>query len=212
MARARGELTIDATVGIDRRQVLCLIARLLEYPDAAWWQALPAFRDAVRRLSNRGVAAHLDRFLDQAEIWGSDALCDHCVQTFDFGRATNLYLTYGQYGEQRERGRALLALKERYERAGFAMCQGELPDYLPLVLEFASCAPDQAAEEVLVTFQPAIARIHSGLREIDSPYACVLRALRMALAALESRPHDVGEDDPCADGINSCGASTRTSF
>lgn len=189
----------------DRQALFRLIARLLEYPDAAWQQAVPAFRVAIPHVPDQQIAANLTRFLDLATEGDPDALRDHYVQTFDFGQATNLYVTYGAYGEQRERGQALLALKQLYERAGFVMHENELPDYLPLILEFASCAPAHEVEPIFAAHRPAIARIYGALRNLKSPYAYVFAALLLALGQGEREVHDAGEDEPCAGGTSSCG-------
>ena len=67
----------------------------------------------------------------------------HHVETFDLTRRCSPYLTYYRYGDTRQRGMALLALKHTYRRAGFEPAERELPDYLPVVLEFAALAGDR---------------------------------------------------------------------
>jgi len=189
----------------DRQGLFRLIARLLEYPDGMWQQEASAFREEIERIPDPQIAANLTRFLDRVTEWDPDLLCSHYVQIFDFGKSTNLYVTYGTHGEQRERGQALLALKQQYERSGFVMHENELPDYLPLILEFASCAPAQEVEPIFAAHRPAIARIYNELRNLKSPYVYVFAALMLVLGSEEHQSHDAGEDEPCAGGTNSCG-------
>lgn len=113
----------------------------------------------------------LTEFLDQAEKSDPMEWQSLYVKAFDFGKRTNLYVTYAEFGEERERGRALIELKRRYAEAGFGLESNELPDYLPLVLEFASAAPWDAAQDVLSGRRDAIASIRNELTSLGSPYA-----------------------------------------
>lgn len=193
----KGQLPRD-----DRQAAFRLIARLLEYPDQSWREAVPAFRATLGDLPAGKVAAGLACFLDEVARWDPYALCDHYVQTFDFSQATTLYLTYEQFGEQRERGQALLALKQVYERAGFGLDDRELPDYLPVVLEFASSAPAEEAEELLATFRPVIERIHGGLCRLRSPYRHVFSALLSAIGPVSK---EAGGNRRCPRGVRFSG-------
>ena len=64
--------------------------------------------------------------------------------TFDFDRRASLHLTYHTYGDRRQRGLELVRLKRRYAEAGLPLEGGELPDYLPVLLEFAALVPEAA--------------------------------------------------------------------
>lgn len=119
-------------------------------------------------------------------------LQEEYVRTFDLTDQSPLYLTYVQNGDGRDRGRALLALKERYQAAGLEPEGRELPDYLPMVLEFLSLAPEPVACEVAHEFKGAVAQIGANLRARESPYADVLDPVLDALVDLGNGPRSRG--------------------
>jgi nitrate reductase delta subunit len=164
-----------------------LISHLLQYPDNEWRKRLPAIRTESESITDIEVKRKLTEFLDQAEKCDPLEWQSLYVKTFDFGKRTNLYLTYAEFGEERERGRALIELKRRYAEAGFDLESNELPDYLPLVLEFASAAPWDAAQAVLSGRRDAIASIRNELTSSGSPYAPLLDLV------LTNIPGDVSE-------------------
>ena len=122
---------------------LRVLARVLSYPNAEMRQNLPEMRAALREEGAlpAGRLAELDALLVSLEK--ADALEAEAayVQLFDRGRATSLHLFEHVHGESRERGPAMIDLARTYESAGLYLAPGELPDYLPAVLEFASTQP-----------------------------------------------------------------------
>ncbi len=105
------------------------------------------------------------------------------VETFDFSRRTSLDLTYYTHGDRRQRGLALLALRRRYDAAGLPLEGPELPDHLPVVLEFAALEPEAGAL-VLAEFRPVIELVRLALARASSPYAGLLTALCALLPEL----------------------------
>lgn len=167
------------------QRVFGLTSHLLQYPDFEWRENLPIIREELASLPDESVRRMLEAFLDEAEPVDELDWQDRYVQTFDFGKKSNLYLTYSQHGEERERGTALLELKRRYAEAGFELVGTELPDYLPLMLEFASAASWDAAEGVLNGRSRALGSIHGQLAESGSPYAGLLDLLQQIVAGFE---------------------------
>lgn len=163
------------------QQVFRLAAYCLQYPDEQWMSSLAEIREAAQEMEIVGEASsyreHFLRFLQAVEQADGSDWQEQYVRTFDFGKHTNLYLTYVGHGEERERGPALLEIKKRYEHAGFLMVDGELPDYLPLMLEFASVAPWDTALELLQAHGDTIAGIHNELAKINSPYGLMMEAV-----------------------------------
>ncbi|MGZ6639970.1 MAG: nitrate reductase molybdenum cofactor assembly chaperone, partial [Solirubrobacteraceae bacterium] len=104
-------------------------------------------------------------------------LARHYVQTFDLHKRSALYLTFYSLGDRRDRGLALLRLKKLYRTAGLPLEGSELPDYLPVMLEFAASAAPGQGELVLREHRPALELVHLTLREQQSPYAYVLDAV-----------------------------------
>lgn len=97
---------------------------------------------------------------------------EYC-RTFDFDRRASLHLTYHTFGDRRQRGLELVKLKRRYAEAGLELQGSELPDYLPVMLEFAALDPVQG-EALLNEHRPALELVRARLHERDSPYAPTL--------------------------------------
>ena len=156
---------------------LKLVSLLLQYPDGDVLAARPELCGVAEEL---GVAVEFARWWRDTP---ADDLQAQYVETFDFSRRSSLYLTYHTFGDRRQRGMALLALKQRYAAAGLECGDDELPDYLPLVLEFAVLEPD-AGLEVLVRNRDAIELIRSSLHAATSPWAALLDTVAEPLPGL----------------------------
>lgn len=100
-------------------------------------------------------------------------LQEEYVRTFDFDRRASLHLTYHTHGDRRQRGLELVRLKRRFTEAGLALTDEELPDYLPVLLEFAALAPEQG-EPLLAELRGPLELVRSRLHETGSPYAPAL--------------------------------------
>ena len=157
-----------------------LLSLLLQYPTAE----LHAARDEL--VAEAARSSRLRRF---AEWWAAtplDELQARYVETFDFQRRHALYLTYHGFGDRRQRGMALLALKQRYAAAGLDLTGGELPDYLPVVLEACAIAPDVGVE-ILAHYREPLELVRSALHADGSPWAELLDAVVAELPALTRR-------------------------
>lgn len=98
---------------------------------------------------------------------------------FDHGRALSLHLFEHVHGESRDRGQAMVDLLRVYEKQGFVLDQHELPDYIPLFLEFLSWLEPLDAREWLADMSHILALLAARLAERGSPYACLFAALLM---------------------------------
>jgi len=155
------------------------LAWLLRYPDAE-------LRAAAGEL---GAALHDEGALEAGRLAELDALVRRLaaapglrveaeyVELFDRGRRTALHLFEHVHGDSRDRGPAMVDLAQTYDRAGLQLVPGELPDYLPVVLEFASTQPPAQAREFLRETAHIVQAIFSALLERQSPYASVLAAV-----------------------------------
>lgn len=161
-----------------------LLSVLLRYPDERVVAARDELADAVRELPRSPEKEPLERFLAYLLATGPLELAQSYVETFDLRRRTSLYLGWYLHGDTRKRGLALLRLKRLYAAAGLEATGDELPDYLPLVLEFAALAPDGAGETVLREHRAPLELLRSSLREAGSPYADVLDAVCAGLPRL----------------------------
>jgi nitrate reductase delta subunit len=121
--------------------------------------------------------AELDALIDS--LAGADPLETEAnyVQLFDRGRSTSLHLFEHVHGDSRDRGPALIDLAQTYEKAGLYLAPGELPDYLPAVLEFVSTQPPREARAFLGEMAHIFNALFSALQQRASPYASVLGAL-----------------------------------
>jgi nitrate reductase delta subunit len=157
---------------------------LLQYPDAELRALRPEIAAAVDELPRSAAAAALGRFLDW---WASTDPIEaeqHYVETIDLHKRSGLYLTFYGEGDKRERGSALLRLKQLYRAAGLPLEGTELPDYLPVMLEFAVSAPDGRGEIVLREHRAALELVRLSLRDLASPYAELLDAVCLTLGEL----------------------------
>jgi len=110
------------------------------------------------------------------------------VQLFDFSSNGNLYLFDHIYGDSRERGQAMVDLTEMYLKSGFTPCYDELPDYLPLFLEYLSLLKKtEDASTLLKEVAPVLENMKKALEKKETPY----RFLLDLLCSL-STPYDTG--------------------
>jgi nitrate reductase delta subunit len=176
---------------------LRVLARLLGYPDAE-------LRD---HLSELQLALHEERALTPMRISELDALIAQLsgpasldteaayVELFDRGRATSLHLFEHVHGDSRERGPAMIDLAQTYEKAGLFLAEGEMPDFLPVVLEFTSTQPPREAREFLAEMAHIFNAIFAALQQRNSAYAAVLGAL-LELAGEKPQPVLIAADEP----------------
>ncbi|MDQ0169721.1 nitrate reductase molybdenum cofactor assembly chaperone [Paenibacillus tundrae] len=157
-----------------RRMVCKLISYLLQYPDTEWREGLPGVQEAVLTISEEEVKQIVLTFTRDAQAVDAIGWQDSYVRAFDFDKKSNLYLTYALHGDERDRGPALIDLKRRYEAAGFYMEASELPDYLPMVLEFIAEAPEKDAIGVLNTCHKALVTMTESIAGQNSPYGPLL--------------------------------------
>lgn len=155
-----------------------VIAALLSYPDAQLRALLPELavallRDTVLSAERREAVFALIADLQRSEPLEAEA---RYVDTFDRGRRTSLHLFEHVHGDSRDRGPAMIDLQQTYEQEGLLLAPGELPDYLPVVLEFASTQPYEVAREFLAEMAHLLQSIHAALARLDSPYAAAVAA------------------------------------
>jgi nitrate reductase delta subunit len=179
-----------------------LASVLLQYPTMALFDGL-AHLDTVVAASPRGSREPLRRFLAWLRATPPDEAAKHYVATFDLRRRCALYLTYYRYGDTRKRGMAMLAFKAAYRAAGFEPSGDELPDYLPLVLDFAALAP--GGEKLLRVHRADLELLLRALRQAGSPYAGVIEAVCAQLPALRrldlARIRRAWEEGPPAEDV-----------
>jgi nitrate reductase molybdenum cofactor assembly chaperone NarJ/NarW len=159
---------------------------LLRYPDAELLRMRPELAAAVDDLPPSPAREALERFLGWWEATDPLVAEQHYVETIDLHKRSGLYLTFYGEGDKRERGSALLRLKQMYRSAGLPLEGSELPDYLPVMLEFAAVAPDGRGEIVLREHRAALELVQLSLRGHESPYAEPVDAVCLTLGDLSA--------------------------
>ena len=159
-------------------------AHLLRYPDAEWqnlaqgteYPELPQLQGSEPPL----WASQLMQYAACTPLL--DMQCDF-VDTFDHSTGACLYLTTHAYGDSPLQGRALAALSELYRDAGYMFLGKEMPDYLPVMLEFLAVAPPWAAACLCEKFAPAAQKISQHVAARQSPWAGLFAAVAEAMQA-----------------------------
>lgn len=162
---------------------------LLGYPDKRLLDQGPMLRQAVAALPE-AVAAPLERFLDHLEATPLPELAADYVDTFDHRKRCCLYLTYYAYGDTRKRGMALLRFKHAYRAAGLVLDDGELPDHLAVVLEFAATGDIAVGRRLLSEHRAGFELLRVALADAASPWSDVLDAVSATLPPLTGRHRD----------------------
>ncbi|MGH1564123.1 nitrate reductase molybdenum cofactor assembly chaperone [Mumia sp. DW29H23] len=187
----------------DARVVHRAAAILLAYPSPATYERLPLIRAALQEgldtnpggrvgrgtssttggRVGRGTSPYRDllAFVDAAGRTPVDALARRYVEVFDLDRKHPLYLSYFTDGDTRRRGEVLAAFKKAYRDSGLVVdTHGELPDYLPMVLELAAHDPGRGGE-LLERYRPSVELLRLALEDADTrtptPWVHVLRGV-----------------------------------
>lgn len=174
-----------------------VFSALLSYPTDELKAAVSAFpavlaqEGVLNARQAEGVAALID------EIHTRDLLDlqERYVQLFDRSRTLSLHLFEHVHGESRDRGQAMVDLQSLYEQRGLAISATELPDYLPLFLEFLSTLPKDEAFDLLTQPAHVLAALAERLRRRESSYTAILEALSILGGADGMTASTSGEAD-----------------
>ncbi len=170
-------------------KTLKALSALLTYPSEELCAAVDEIRAALDAEGVLSPAARqaLEPLLQELASEDLYDLQERYVLLFDRSRSLSLHLFEHVHGESRDRGQAMVDLKSVYEAGGFAIGGSELPDYVPLFLEYCSLQPE--AEARLLLSEPAhvLSALGERLRKKGSNYAAVFEALVGLAAAAPSR-------------------------
>jgi nitrate reductase molybdenum cofactor assembly chaperone NarJ/NarW len=149
----------------------------LGYPDRDVIATSGLIRAALAEKAARQAAG----FEPLLAYWESSDLASiqtHYVDVFDMSRKHSLYLSYWTDGDTRRRGEVLAAFKQRYRHSDFLVdTGGELPDYLPMVLEYAAIVDPVDGAALLQEYRSSVELLRLALEERGTPYAGVLTAV-----------------------------------
>ena len=201
----------------EMRLTLRVLAKLLGYPSAELRAHLGELREALAAERALGSArrAELEALMESLARTPALDVEAAYVELFDRGRSTSLHLFEHVHGDSRDRGPAMVDLAQTYEKAGLYLGPHELPDYLPVVLEFASTQPPREARAFLAEMVHILQAIFSALQQRGSAYASVLGAL-VELAGEKAHAVKVVADEPIDDSwaepaaFDSCSAKGQS--
>ncbi|MFL0805129.1 MAG: nitrate reductase molybdenum cofactor assembly chaperone [Agarilytica sp.] len=158
--------------------ILIVISRLLDYPNESLYDLEKEFNQVITEAPidpklKEGLQSFLWKKLDSKMLdWQSeyDGL-------FERGRSLGLWLFEHVHGESRDRGQAMVDLMDQYQQAGLEISQKELPDYIPLFLEFLSTQGKENTEMWLQEVEHILAMLQARLENRDSDYSILFETL-----------------------------------
>ncbi|MCC8988122.1 MAG: nitrate reductase molybdenum cofactor assembly chaperone [Candidatus Contendobacter sp.] len=172
-------------------KTLKVLSALLCYPQPEIQAALAEMVAALAEENRLPESTHraLQALINQMRRTDVMDLQESYIGLFDRGRALSLHLFEHLHGQSRDRGQAMVDLLETYRRHGFELSARELPDYLPLFLEYLAQRPADEALSLLTDAMPVIALIGARLAERGSDYHVVFDAL----ATLVDEPASIAD-------------------
>lgn len=176
-----------------------LLGILLSYPEALW---VGESAYLISSIKEENVLRHelyqgLDQFLQYCQAKDLLEIQEQYVFLFDQNRTLSLHLFEHIHGESRDRGQAMVDLLEMYKAHGVEINKNELPDYLPLFLEFLSILPSEESFGLLKDAMPIIKEIAKNLAECGSEYALIFNCLlflgneSMLTLSTRKKEHDI---------------------
>ena len=174
------------------RRLFKIVSVLLRFPDQDLMDSLPSVRAALEDGSSGAPGKRCRVFIDYFETHSLVQLQEEFSRFFDFSPETCLNMTYHLYGEGRERGSALAGLIELYRNSGYEILGSELPDYLPLLLEFLSVCDEDAGLKIIGEWADQVKKLAHRLKESGSPYMVLLETLWEVFTESEHLERQVG--------------------
>ncbi|MCK9909056.1 nitrate reductase molybdenum cofactor assembly chaperone [Microbacteriaceae bacterium K1510] len=171
---------------------LKVLSALLTYPTADLQKVSSVIATVLEadKLLPARVRADVQKLANEIGSGDLYDLQERYVLLFDRTRSLSLHLFEHVHGESRDRGQAMIDLKTQYEQAGLFMSTAELPDFLPLFLEYLATRPLKEACETLGQPAHIFAALAERLRKRQSPYEAVFRAL-IALSTAKPKEDEV---------------------
>ena len=159
--------------------LLKALSALLAYPTKELQGAAPAIEEAIAcdPGASPGARSRLHGLMEEIAVGDLYDLQERYVLLFDRTRSLSLHLFEHVYGESRDRGQAMVDLRNLYEKNGLVISTSELPDHVPLFLEFLSTRPREEACDLLGQTAHILSALGERLRKRHSPYAAIFEAL-----------------------------------
>lgn len=161
-----------------KREVYKITSALLQYPNETLLNNIKSINDFVNTIDDPYISETLKLFIQYVETTPLYSLCERYVETFDYNGFATLHLTYNVFKDSRRRGEALVELRKIFNESGYFPLTDELPDYLPLILEFLSVASDKQITKIVSLHYKAIDYLYEHLKKNGSYYQYVLDTIR----------------------------------
>lgn len=154
-----------------------VVSLLMQYPDEGYFKTLPEIKSLVSKMHRGPRRASIERFITHIE--GEDAIHvqEQYTALFDMSPSTSLNVTYHLWGDGEKRARLLTRLQQLYARAGLEKKSLELPDFLPLILEFMASVPEAAQCGAIKASLKGVEPLVERLKPIASHYSGLLEPL-----------------------------------
>ena len=160
----------------------------LSYPHDEVLAALPELTSALGEQRADPAVRELEPVLAWLARTPPEQLRNDYVETFDLNRHHALHLSYWTEGDTRRRGEVLAAFKQVYRDSGMVVrLDGELPDHLPVVLEFAALVDPEAGSALLQRYRASLELLRIELEDHRSPWAGAVRAVCATLPGASPR-------------------------
>ncbi len=159
------------------RLQLKIASSLLRFPDEDLMASLDFIEEAVKALPMEKPRLVFEDTLARMKEMALIELQEDYTRVFDLNPATTLNLTYHRFGNEKKRGEALAWINSIYRDAGYENSSSELPDFLPLILEFFSVAPKELRLAMMERVGAEIPLLASRLKETETVYRSLLEAL-----------------------------------
>lgn len=169
------------------------LAALLSYPTP---DLQAATEEIAATLTAEALVPAAQPLLQELATQDIYDLQERYVSLFDRGRAVSMHLFEHVHGESRDRGQAMADLLNLYTSHGLETTAGELPDYLPLFLEFLSLLPAEEARELLAEPAGILRALAERLATRDASYATLMTAIANLAQAPAVGTSDIPDDDP----------------
>jgi nitrate reductase delta subunit len=171
----------SVTVGVELMnetdKYIKVVSLLMQYPDEAYFRTLPEIKSLVAKMPRGLRRASIEKFISRLE--GEDAihLQEQYTALFDMSPSATLNVTYHLWGDGEKRACLLTRLQQEYDGAGLQKKSLELPDFLPLILEFLASVPRAAQSGVIKTSLKGVETLVERLKPIASHYSGLLEPL-----------------------------------
>lgn len=166
-----------------------VLSLLLNYPQAEWVNELALLEEVLDAERDKNGSAK-QKLVGLFHLFRTETLLDveqNYVSTFDRNPSHSLHLFEHIHGESKDRGMAMVNLIEEYRKHGLDMDAEELPDFVPLFLEYLSQLPDEEAINMLGETVDVLGLIGRKLKGNDSPYHSVFDVLEW-ISPVEAQP------------------------